>query len=94
MSEKQTPTTGSEWKTGVQAWDTFTDRYPELGMRKGKWAFHNFLRVHRRALECSDAIRKARKRFWVAHQERFCSVAFDCATGHVPRTAALNLRSE
>ena len=74
-------TPSSEWITGVRAWDTFTERHPELGLNKGKWAFHNFLRPYREALVQADAIRMVRNRFWLAHQDRFYETAFDCATG-------------
>lgn len=81
MLVQQTPHTETEWRTGVQVWDAFTDRHPELGFNKGKWAFHNFLRPYRQALVQADAIRLVRNRFWLAHQDRFYETAFDCATG-------------
>ena len=71
----------SEWQTGPQAWDELVRRHPELGLRLGRWAFHNFLRLHRTPLLTADAIRLAQGRHWVAHIERFCNVAFDCSTG-------------
>jgi hypothetical protein len=71
----------SEWQTGPQAWDEFVRRHPELGLRPGRWAFHNFLRLHRTSLLTADAIRLAQGRHWVAHIERFCDAAFDCSTG-------------
>lgn len=80
-------TTPSEWVTGIQAWDTFTERHPELGLNKGKWAFHNFLRPYRQALVQADAIRLVRNRFWLAHQDRFYETAFDCATGRAREAA-------
>jgi hypothetical protein len=76
-------TSTSHWVTAPDAWAVFTDRHPELGYRHGKWQFHNFLRMHRQALVASDAIRLAKRRFWIAHLERFCVVAFDCATGAI-----------
>jgi hypothetical protein len=71
----------SEWKVAHEAWAEFCTRHPELGFRQGHWPFHNFLRFHRPALIAADAIRLARKRFWIAHRERFSTVAFECATG-------------
>lgn len=82
MLVQQHIATPSEWQTGIQVWNIFTERRPELGLRPGKWAFHNFLRAHRQALKGADAIRLVRNRFWLAHVERFCAVAFECATGH------------
>ena len=73
--------TSSEWKTGPVAWAAFIQQHPELGYRPGKWQFHNFLRLHRQALVDADAIRMAKRRFWIAHVERFCNLAFECATG-------------
>jgi hypothetical protein len=74
----------SEWVVGPDAWAQFVSKHPELGYRAGRWPFHNFLRFHREALQAHDAIRLAKKRFWVAHVDRFCDVAFGCATGVLP----------
>lgn len=76
----------SEWRTGPQAWEAFTQQHPELGYRPGRWPFHNFLRIFKGPLLAADAIRIARGRHWVAHGERFARVAFDCATGVVSRS--------
>lgn len=73
--------TSSEWMTGPDVWDRFVKEHPELGFRAGRWPFHNFLRFHRQTLIDHDAIRLARKRFWIGHVTRFVEVAFDCATG-------------
>ena len=70
------------WTTGPDAWKTFTERHPELGYRDGRQQFHNFLRRHREALVKHDALRLAKRRFWVARQERFCELAFELATGN------------
>ena len=86
MLSSQTTTNSPEWQTGVHVWDTFTDLHPELGLNKGKWAFHNFLRPYRQALVQADAIRLVRNRFWLAHQDRFYESAFECATGRSPNT--------
>lgn len=72
------------WATGPEAWKTFTRTHPELGYREGPQQFHNFLRHHREALLRADAMRKAKSKFWVAHQERFCEIAFELATGMIP----------
>lgn len=72
------------WITGREAWDEFVTRHPELGYRPGKWAFHNFLRYHRNELAKRDAIRLAKRRFWVAHRMRFERASFDLATGGAP----------
>ena len=74
----------SEWKTGPDAWAEFVRRHPELGLKSGKWRFHNFLRLHRETLVAADAIRLAQRRFWIAHVERLCITAFDCASGKPP----------
>ncbi len=74
----QSPT---EWKTGPEVWALFVNCHPELGYRPGRWQFHNFLRFHREALTGCDAIRLAKRRFWIAHIDRFNLAAFDCATG-------------
>lgn len=73
----------SDWLVGADAWAAFVRQHPELGYRPGRWPFHNFLRFHRETLIEADAIRLARKRFWIAHRDRFCEVAFECATGGV-----------
>ena len=88
MLQPQNITPPSEWRTGVQVWDTFTELHPELGLNKGKWAFHNFLRPYRQALVQADAIRMVRNRFWLAHQDRFYETAFDCATGRLHEAGA------
>lgn len=69
------------WTTGLNAWAEFVAYHPELGYHPGKWQFHNFLRYFRADLVQRDAIRLARKRFWVAHRERFVRGCFDLATG-------------
>lgn len=71
----------SDWQTGPEAWSEFVRRHPELGLKPGKWRFHNFLRLHKQTLLEADAIRLAQRRFWIAHVERLCTTAFDCATG-------------
>lgn len=71
----------SDWVVGTDAWAAFVRQHPELGYRPGRWPFHNFLRLHRDQLLKHDAIRFAKRRFWVAHLQRFCATAFDCATG-------------
>ena len=83
----------SEWQTAPEAWLVFVRRHPELGLKPGKWAFHNFLRFHRSSLVAVDAIRLARKRFWIAHVERFSQAAFECATGK-PATAPTVIEPE
>jgi hypothetical protein len=74
----------SEWLAGTQAWNTFVDHHPELGLKPGKWGWHNFLRRHRRTLLGADVIRRVRNRFWIAHPQRLIPLAFDCVTGHSP----------
>ena len=69
------------WLTGPQAWEKFVKEHPELGYKPGRMNFHNFLRMNRRMLRANDAIRLAKNKFWIAQEERFCSVAFECATG-------------
>lgn len=76
----------STWKVGADAWVEFVRRHPELGYKTGFWQLHNFLRLHREALVAHDAIRLAKNKFWIANVERFCTVAFDCATGAMPVT--------
>ena len=71
------------WSNGLTAWSEFVKRHPELGYRAGKWPFHNFLRYVRRALVQADAIRVAKRRFWIAHRIRFNDVAFACASGQL-----------
>lgn len=72
----------SDWLMGHEAWNLLGHTHPELGLRPGSWPFHNFLRLHRDALVASDAIRKVRGRWWIAHTTRFPAAAFDCATGY------------
>jgi hypothetical protein len=70
----------SDWDTAHHVWDAFVTRHPELRYPRGRWGFHNFVRVFRQRLIEADAIRLARNRFWVAHRVRFADVAFDLAT--------------
>ncbi len=79
MEESMQP--NREWATGPDAWAEFVAQHPELGYRPGKWQFHNFLRYFRATLVERDAIRLARRRFWVAHRARFNRACFDLATG-------------
>jgi hypothetical protein len=81
MQEDVSMQVQTEWKVGPDAWADFVARHPELGFKSGRWPFHNFLRLHRTVLVKRDAIRLAKRRFWIAHVERFCAAAFDCATG-------------
>jgi hypothetical protein len=80
MKENMTTNT-HEWVTGPDAWHAFIHEHPELGYPPGKWGFHNFLRHYREALMKADAIRLAKRRFWVAHVSRFKAASFECATG-------------
>ena len=75
----------TNWLPGPEAWKQFVDNHPELGYRTGRWSFHNFLRHFRGQLRHADAIRMARGRFWIAQQPKFEEVAFNCATGVVPK---------
>ena len=42
--------------------------------------FHNFLRHAKGELVSMDAIRMAKHKFWIAHEERFPLGAFEIAT--------------
>jgi hypothetical protein len=67
--------------TGPEAWVEFVKNHPELGYRADRWGFHNFLRHFKEVLVAHDAIRVAKRRFWIAHRDRFSDVAFACASG-------------
>lgn len=73
--------TRAEWVPGPEAWKLFIYKHPELGYKPGRMSFHNFLRYYREHLVRKDAIRLAKRRFWIAHVDRFCREAFACATG-------------
>jgi hypothetical protein len=90
MLDQQLSTAQQQWQKADQVWELFTQRHPELGFRSGRWAFHNFLRPHRTALVQADALRLARKRHWLAHVDRFCEAAFECATGKQPASAPVS----
>lgn len=79
----------NEWITGPDAWLQFINLHPELGYRPGRMNFHNFLRGHRARLIAADAIRLAKRRFWVAHGGRFPVAAFELATGRDPVTLGI-----
>ncbi len=70
-----------DWITALDAWKLFTEAHPELGYRGGIQQFYNFLRRNRDALVAQDAIRRAKRRFWIAHKHRFIDVAFELSTG-------------
>jgi hypothetical protein len=72
------------WITGPEAWAAFANDHPELGYQGGRQQFYNFLRYHRDQLVALDAIRRAKGKFWIAHQQRFSEAAFDLATGKLP----------
>lgn len=72
--------TDHQWTTAHNAWRLFTKEHPELAYRDGAQQFYNFLRYHRDALVARDAIRRAKRRFWIAHTERFSEAAFELAT--------------
>jgi hypothetical protein len=84
VAEQQSILPAAGWQNALVAWEVFAKRHPELALKPGKWGFHNFLRAHRDTLRQADAIRLARRRFWVANVERFCEVGFACATGVEP----------
>ena len=69
------------WVTGQGAWSLFTKVHPELGYKDGPQQFYNFLRLNREHLLRVGAIRRAKKRFWIAHRELFIAHAFELATG-------------
>ena len=75
----------SDWLSASSAWKMFVEKHTELGYKVSYVAFHNFLRLHRDSLKQADVIRLAKRQFWIAHKDRFCSVAFDCATGVLPK---------
>lgn len=77
-----------DWITGRVACGEFVTRHPEPAYRRGKWAFHNFLQYHRNELTERDAIRLAKRRFWVAPRMRFERASFDLATGGAPEWSA------
>ncbi len=77
-----------DWNTGPVIWNDMAKECPFLGLRPGRWAFHNFLRHHRDALVKADAIRLAKNKFWIAHRERFITTAFALITGQHPIPAA------
>ena len=87
MQDQQSITQEQQWSRANPVWDDFTKKHPELGLNKGPGAFHNFLRSYRQPLVNADVLRLARNRFWVANVDRFCEVAFECATGRTPNPA-------
>lgn len=73
-----------EWDVACSVWNLFLAEHPELGYSPGHWGWHNFLRRYKERLVLADAIRMAKRKFWIAHRSRFLAAAFDCATGHSP----------
>ena len=71
----------NHWVTGHSAWALFVQAHPELGYRDGAQQFYNFLRLNREPLIRGDALRRAKRRFWIAHKYRFIEQAFQLATG-------------
>ena len=83
----------SDWIVGPTAWEIFVNKHPELGYKPGRMNFHNFLRHAKKELVNMDAIRMAKHKFWIAHEERFPLGAFEIATSPMPvslRAAELN----
>ena len=74
----------SDWLVGPTAWEIFVNKHPELGYKPGRMNFHNFLRHARDELVGMDAIRMAKHKFWIAHEERFSIGAFAIATSPMP----------
>ncbi len=83
--------TKTEWLTGPQAWAEFVATHPELGYKPGRMNFHNFLRNAKPHLVAADAIRLAKRKFWIAHQSRFPETAFEISTCAVTQTSAAAL---
>lgn len=83
----------AEWNTGVVIWGDMAKECPFLGLRPGRWGFHNFLRNHRDALVKADAIRLAKNKFWIAHRERFIATAFELLTGKQPGEQVVQRRA-
>lgn len=90
MASNAPPPAISGWLTGTQAWNAFVEHHPELGLKPGKWAWHNFLRRHRQTLVEAGVIRRARNRFWIADSHRLIPLAFDCVTGHSPSSTKVS----
>ena len=74
----------SDWIVGPTAWAIFVNKHPELGYKPGRMNFHNFLRHAKGELVSMDAIRMAKHKFWIAHEERFSLGAFEIATSTLP----------
>jgi hypothetical protein len=53
--------------------------------------FHNFLRNAKPHLVAADAIRLAKRKFWIAHQSRFPETAFEISTCAVTQTSTAAL---
>ena len=81
----------SDWIVGPQAWADFVKLHPELGHKPGRMNFHNFLRNAKQHLVAADAIRLAKRKFWIAHQSRFPETAFEISTCAVTQTSAAAL---
>jgi hypothetical protein len=79
--------TNSQWIVGPQAWAEFVNLHPELGYKPGRMNFHNFLRNAKNQLLAADAIRLAKRKFWIAHQSRFPETAFEISTCVFTQTA-------
>jgi len=75
-----TDTQPGEWLTGHEAWASFAQAHPELGLGPGKWAFYNAMRRHRQSLLDGDALRIANGKHFIAHRERFPRQMFDLLT--------------
>jgi hypothetical protein len=71
----------SQWSEATAVFNQFVQLHPELHFKPGRWSLHNFLRTHKSQLLRVDAIRKAKNRYWIAHQARFIEVAFALSTG-------------
>ncbi len=81
------PPSSADWGVGSQIWDEFTAEYQLFKLRQGHWAFHNFLRNYKKPLVEVDAIRLAKRKYWIAHRQRFKDASFALLTGKHPNQA-------
>jgi hypothetical protein len=71
-----------EWDSATVIYRLFCEAHPYLGLKDGKWPFHNLLRRYREPLQAADAIRLVNggARHWIAHRARFDATLFELLT--------------
>jgi hypothetical protein len=66
-----------EWITFDEAYESFVESHPKLGLGTGTWATVNLRRNYGERLLQSGTVIQLANRRWLAHRERFAPALFE-----------------